>query len=49
MFELRPADTTRLAAPGEVDGPPDADGIRRTRTGWRRIRLGKASTPTPED
>lgn len=38
MFELRPADTTRLAAPGEVDGPPDSDGIRRTRTGWRRIR-----------
>jgi len=38
MFELRPADETRLAAPGEVDGPPDSDGIRRTRTGWRRIR-----------
>ena len=26
MFELRPADATRLAAAGEVDGPPDADG-----------------------
>ena len=38
MFELRPADETRLAAPGEVDGPPGPDGIRRTRTGWRRIR-----------
>ena len=38
-FELRPADESRLAAPGEIDGPPDADGIRRTRTGWRRIRL----------
>ena len=38
MFELRPADETRLAAPGEVDGPPDSEGIRRTRTGWRRIR-----------
>ena len=37
-FELRPADTDRLAAPGEVDGPPGVDGIRRTRTGWRRIR-----------
>jgi len=37
-FELRPADTDRLAAPGEVDGPPGADGIRRTRTGWRRAR-----------
>jgi PTH1 family peptidyl-tRNA hydrolase len=42
MFELRPADATRLAAAGEVDGPPDADGIRRTRTGWRRIRLPKS-------
>jgi len=41
MFELRPADQTRLAAPGEVDGPPDTDGIRRTRTGWRRLRPGK--------
>ena len=41
MFELRPADSTRLAAPGEVDGPPGADGIRRTRTGWRRI-LGRS-------
>jgi PTH1 family peptidyl-tRNA hydrolase len=37
-FELRPADTDRLAAPGEVDGPPGPDGIRRTKTGWRRIR-----------
>jgi peptidyl-tRNA hydrolase, PTH1 family len=42
MFELRPADTARLAAAGEVDGPPDVDGIRRTRTGWRRIRPPKA-------
>jgi PTH1 family peptidyl-tRNA hydrolase len=38
-FQLRPADDSRVAAPGEIDGPPDADGIRRTRTGWRRIRL----------
>jgi len=37
-FELRPADADRQAAPGEIDGPPDAEGIRRTRTGWRRIR-----------
>jgi peptidyl-tRNA hydrolase, PTH1 family len=36
-FELRPADTDRLAAPGEVDGPPDDTGVRRTRTGWRRV------------
>ncbi len=40
-FELRPADATRIAAAGEVDGPPGADGIRRTRTGWRRIRPAK--------
>ena len=26
MFELRPADEARLAAPGAVDGPPDEDG-----------------------
>ena len=37
-FELRPADEDRLAAPGAVDGPPGPDGIRRTRTGWRRTR-----------
>ncbi len=37
-FDLRPADADRLAAPGEVDGPPGPDGIRRTQTGWRRVR-----------
>ena len=37
MFELRPADETRLAPPGAVDGPPDAAGVRRTRTGWRKV------------
>ncbi|HYC07202.1 MAG TPA: aminoacyl-tRNA hydrolase [Candidatus Binatia bacterium] len=37
-FELRPADADRLAAPGEIDGPPGPDGVRRTRTGWRRTR-----------
>jgi PTH1 family peptidyl-tRNA hydrolase len=37
-FELRPADTERLAPPGEVDGPPGPDGIRRTKTGWRKVR-----------
>jgi PTH1 family peptidyl-tRNA hydrolase len=35
-FELRPDDDDRAAPPGEVDGPPGADGIRRTRTGWRK-------------
>ena len=37
MFELRPADETRLAAPGAVDGPPDGSGVRRTKTGWRKV------------
>jgi PTH1 family peptidyl-tRNA hydrolase len=37
-FQLRAADPSRLAAPGEVDGPPGPDGVRRTRTGWRRAR-----------
>jgi PTH1 family peptidyl-tRNA hydrolase len=36
-FELRPADETRLAPPGDVDGPPDESGVRRTKTGWRRV------------
>jgi len=36
-FTLRPADETRLAPAGEVDGPPGPDGIRRTQTGWRRV------------
>ncbi len=36
-FTLRPADETRLAPPGDVDGPPGPDGIRRTKTGWRRV------------
>jgi PTH1 family peptidyl-tRNA hydrolase len=37
-FELRPADAERAAASGAIDGPPGPDGIRRTRTGWRRPR-----------
>jgi peptidyl-tRNA hydrolase, PTH1 family len=36
-FELRPADQARIAPPGDVDGPPDETGVRRTRTGWRRV------------
>jgi hypothetical protein len=36
-FQLREADADRLAAPGEVDGPPDENGVRRTKTGWRRV------------
>ncbi len=41
-FELRPADAERLAPPGAVDGPPGPDGIRRTRTGWRKTRPREA-------
>ena len=37
-FELRPDDEARSAPPGAVDGPPGSDGIRRTRTGWRKAR-----------
>jgi PTH1 family peptidyl-tRNA hydrolase len=37
-FLLRPADAERQAAPGEIDGPPGVDGVRRTRTGWRKPR-----------
>ena len=37
-FELRPADEALLAPPGQVGGPPDEHGIRRTKTGWRKVR-----------
>src|SRR4029079_852416 len=40
-FELRPADEDRLAAPGEVEGPPGAAGIGRAKTGGRRVRSRK--------
>ena len=36
-FELRPADEDRIAPAGEIDGPPGADGVRRTKTGWRKV------------
>ena len=41
-FELRPDDEERSAPPGEVEGPPGPDGIRRTRTGWRKPRPPEA-------
>ena len=49
MFELRPADESRLAAPGEVDGPPDAQGIRRTpnRLAAGAAAPGRRMTSTP--
>jgi PTH1 family peptidyl-tRNA hydrolase len=37
-FDLRPADEDLVAPTGAVDGPPGPDGIRRTKTGWRKIR-----------
>jgi PTH1 family peptidyl-tRNA hydrolase len=40
-FLLRAADDQLVAPPGEIDGPPGADGVRRTRTGWRRLRPAK--------
>lgn len=41
----------QAAAPraGEVDGPADAHGIRRTRTGWRRLLGGGDAGSTVED
>jgi PTH1 family peptidyl-tRNA hydrolase len=40
-FELRPGDDERIEPPGAIDGPPGPDGIRRTKTGWRKVlRLG---------
>lgn len=35
---LRPADADRLTPAGTVDGPPGVDGIRRTKTGWRKVK-----------
>ena len=45
MFELRPADSDLVAPPGEVDGPPGPDGVRRTRTGWRRVKPPEPPEP----
>ncbi len=39
-FELPPLAPDALPAAGSPGGPPGADGIRRTRTGWRRIFRG---------
>jgi peptidyl-tRNA hydrolase, PTH1 family len=33
-------DDTTAAKPGEVGGPADSNGVRRTKTGWRRILPG---------
>jgi len=40
-FTLRPADDERVEPAGAVDGPAGADGIRRTKTGWRRVRTAE--------
>ena len=47
QFELRPADEDRLAPAGEVDGPPGPDGVRRTKTGWRKV-LSRRREPDEE-
>ena len=42
-FELQapaPGEDGGGPMPGEVGGPADAQGIRRTKTGWRRILGG---------
>jgi PTH1 family peptidyl-tRNA hydrolase len=44
-FDLRPADETLTAAPGAIDGPPGPDGVRRTRTGWRKVLRREGSEP----
>ncbi|HUQ43004.1 MAG TPA: aminoacyl-tRNA hydrolase [Candidatus Limnocylindria bacterium] len=47
-FELRPADQDRIAPAGAVDGPPGDDGVRRTKTGWRRVLSRKPSASEDE-
>jgi PTH1 family peptidyl-tRNA hydrolase len=43
-FELQaPAEAPDGPKKGEVGGPADDDGIRRTKTGWRRILGGSAN------
>ena len=40
-FELQAPADDAVPPPGEIGGPPDEDGVRRTRTGWRKVlRLG---------
>ena len=36
-------DDATAAKPGEVGGPADSNGVRRTKTGWRRILPGDGS------
>jgi PTH1 family peptidyl-tRNA hydrolase len=48
-FELRAADADLTAAPGEVDGPPGPDGIRRTKTGWRKLRSKLGGADAADD
>lgn len=49
-FELQaPAPDEAGPKPGEVGGPADDSGVRRTRTGWRRILGGRGEPETGED
>jgi peptidyl-tRNA hydrolase, PTH1 family len=36
-FELQTPAEEDAPPPGEIGGPPDENGVRRTRTGWRRV------------
>jgi PTH1 family peptidyl-tRNA hydrolase len=47
-FELRPADTELAAPAGEIGGPPGPDGIRRTTTGWRKLRTKITGSDEPD-
>jgi len=40
-----PGGSTTGPAPGEPGGPADESGVRRTKTGWRRILPGGDETP----
>ena len=49
-FELQmPAPDEAGPKPGEVGGPADDSGVRRTKTGWRRILGGAGEPETGED
>ncbi len=49
-FELEsPPEAVDGPAPGEVGGPADESGVRRTRTGWRRILGGRSDDSDRKD
>ena len=49
-FELQaPSEDAEGPKPGEVGGPADEGGIRRTKTGWRRILGGAPADDGPSE